>query len=127
MGLTWAAGYGVLGLIYSVLNPKPPRGVWESILHAIPGNASIGFIFGSVFAVILSVAERHRRLEDLSLARVALWGALGPVLIIGTMQLVFWGNFQWDQMLKMALNTGGFSAGTVALARRGESRLLEGE
>jgi len=118
-GLTWAVGYFVLGVIYSVTTGG-------SILSAIPGNTSVGFIFGSTFAVILSVAERHRKLEDLSLLRVALWGALVPLIIVGAMQLGFQGHLHWD-LLRGALVTGCFSSGSVALAKRSDTKLLEDE
>ena len=118
-GLTWAVGWVALGMGYSLFHGA-------SILSAIPGNASVGFIFGSVFAVILSVAERHRRLEDLSIPRMGLWGALTALLIVGALQLGFQGTLHWD-LLSAALFTGTFSAGHVALAKRADTKLFEGD
>ena len=124
-GLTWAVGFVAIGLGDIVVH-----GSWEYIFRRMPGDVILGFIFGGAFAVVLSVAERHRRLEDLSLWRVALWGASGAFLTLGATYLVFWGELlavNWGEVLWLALIAGGFSSGSLALARRGESKLLEGE
>jgi hypothetical protein len=84
------------------------------------------FIAGSVFAVILSVVERHHRLEDLSLRRVALWGGLSTLVVFGSYGL-FFGHVNWGMTVPLILSAGGFSAGTVAIAKRAERKLLEGE
>jgi hypothetical protein len=98
------------------------------MLAAIPGNAAIGFVFGSVFAVIFGITERHRRLEDLSIPRMGLWGALTALLIVGGIQLGFLGTLHWETVLTLALFSGGLSSGSLALARRAEpKRLEEGE
>lgn len=121
-GLTWAAGFAVFGVVLGIL-----QGAGAAMLAVIPGNAFVGFIFGSVFAVVLSIAERHRRLEDLSLPRMGLWGALSALLIVGGIQLGFLGTLHWETVLTLALFSGGLSSGSLALARRAEPKQIHGE
>jgi hypothetical protein len=103
------------------------QGAGAAILTVLPGNAFIGFIFGSVFAVVLSIAERHRRLEDLSIPRMGLWGALAALLVAGGVQLAFKGTLYWETLLILAVFSGGLSSGSLALARRAEPKLIEGD
>ena len=41
----------------------------------------LGFIAGILFSVLLTLAERHRRFDQMSLPRFAVWGAAGGVLL----------------------------------------------
>ena len=84
-----------------------------------------GFLAGASFAVILSVAERHHSLEDLSLRRVALWGA-GGGLVLSLIPLA--AGIPMAYLLgPLVINAGigaGMATGSVILARRAESRSL---
>ena len=51
--------------------------MWPQTL-AIPGFAG-----GLLFAALLPIAERRRRLEDVPLARVCLWGLVAGLLVGG--------------------------------------------
>ena len=84
------------------------------------------FFAGSLFAVILSIVERRHRLEELSLRRVALWGGLGTLLAAGFGDLFFL-HVNWQMTVPLILAAAGFSAGTVALAKRADRKLIEGE
>jgi peptidoglycan/LPS O-acetylase OafA/YrhL len=121
-GLMWAVGSvaffsGFLALV----------GRSDGILISIPYFASFGFIVGGVFAGILSMTERHRRLEDLSLRRVALWGAIGGLLVTVAFNLVNAGTVYWQALLTISLLSAGLSSGTVALAKRADRKLIEGD
>jgi len=82
---------------------------------------------GGAYGSILALAERNSRLEDLPLWRVGLWGALGSFLVVGGVSLIM-GNFpgfgMWSAITGLS---GAFAAGQVALAKRGERQLMEGE
>ena len=80
-----------------------------------------------VFAVIVIVAERHRRLEDLSIPRIGLWGALAVLLLTGGLELAVSGAMDWVTVLTLSVIAGGLSSGTVALAKRSNTNLLEGD
>ena len=88
-------------------------------------NSVAGFIAGTAFAVILSVAERNHSLEDLSLRRVALWGA-GGGLLVSLIPLAV--GIPLTYLLgPLIINAGigaGMAGGSVAMAKRAENRLI---
>jgi hypothetical protein len=121
-GLTWALGwagfFGVLGVIF---------GAYSVPRLALVGGF-MGFIAGSAFGVILSITERRHRLEDLSLWRTALWGGLGGLLVAGSFNLLGGsGGLVWSFVATMAFSGAVSSAGPVAVARRADTKLIEGE
>ncbi len=98
---------------------------------------SIGFTAGISFAVILSIAERRKTLDQLSLRRVALWGGIGGMaLMLFAMALkIGAGESQFGQVLTFYLPVlvfngligAGFASVSVALARQAEAKLTEGD
>ena len=95
-------------------------------MWSIPIGGFFGFVLGSGFASILSLTERHRKLGDLSLPRVGLWGAIGGFLVTVAFNLVLGGTIYWGAVLTVALFSAGFSSGSVALAKRSDAKLIEG-
>ena len=81
MGLTWAVGctlVGMLGVVvFYTLFPSAPDvfDVW------IPVFAYPGFFGGVIFSVLLWFAESGRRFDELSLPRIATWGAVAGLLL----------------------------------------------
>jgi hypothetical protein len=77
MGLTWAAGWALVGALIELL--MDPMGslvdVWVTAL-AIPG-----FLGGAVFSTVLRIAEGLRRFDELSLPRFGAWGAVTGLLL----------------------------------------------
>lgn len=72
MGLTWALAWGIVGggLMEAVVDPRGEiLDMWPQTL-AIPG-----LITGMLFAGMLALMPGRRRIDDLSMRRVALWGA----------------------------------------------------
>ena len=121
-GLTWAIPYGAFWGGFMALQGFD----MSTILTAALANGIGMFIAGSVFAVILSLAERRHTLEELSLRRVALWAGLGTLLVVGFVDL-FVGTVWWQAAVPLILSAGGFGAATVALAKRADRKLIEGE
>ena len=74
MGLTWAAGWTLVGMlgvvVFYTLFPNVPDvfDVW------IPVFAYSGFFGGVIFSAVLRIAEGGRRFDELSLPRIAVWG-----------------------------------------------------
>jgi hypothetical protein len=120
-GLMWAVVSVAYFSPFEVLGGRA-----ESLWIGIPFFAGFGFIMGGAFAAILSLAERHRRLEDLSLWRVALWGALGGLVFLGGATLVFRAPEPMGWLV-LPLLTAGLGSGSVALAKRADRKLIEGE
>jgi len=126
MGLTWAAGWVVLWGIPILI--AAGFGAFEGMtagtfLGGALFVASCGFIAGSAFGTILSVFERRKRLEELSLKRSALMGGI----VGGLGGLVIFGITLWIQLVIVTTLGVGFALGTVALAKRADRKLLEGE
>lgn len=96
-----------------------------TILRIALSNLVGGFLAGATFAVILSVTERNRSLEDLSLKRVALWGAAGGMLL-SLIPIAY--GFPVAYLLgPLVINGGigaGMAAGSIVMARRNENRQL---
>ena len=85
MGLTWALGWAVAGLLIGVssllLPGLPWAGLFEVFDAPLPALAVPGFFAGVFFSAVLGIAGRRRRFSELSLPRFAAWGALGGLLL----------------------------------------------
>jgi hypothetical protein len=118
---TWAIGWAGIGTAMGLLAGIHLRFLFQLVL----GNAVAGGIVGGTFAVIVSVAEGRRTLEDLSLKRIALWGGLGSV-VLTALPLGF--GAPLSILLRPLLINGflgaAFAAGTVAIAKQAPDREL---
>lgn len=85
MGATWALTWVAAGLaigVSSILLPSLPWHRFFEIFDApLPALALPGFIGGALFSVVLGVAGRKLRFDQLSLPAFTAWGALGGVLL----------------------------------------------
>lgn len=117
MGVLWGAA-GALGgfAIEMILNILPGPDdwlgvdIWPAVL-AIPS-----FVGGVLFSVLVSIAERRRRFEELSFPRFGLWGAItGAVIgfLLGLPVVL---------LAPMALVGGASAATSLALARKATKR-----
>jgi hypothetical protein len=91
-----------------------------------------GFAAGGAFAVVLSIAERRHTLADLSLRRVALWGGIGGgSLVLATVLILSLAGIPMTgELFAIGLTVllgVGFGTGTVALAKRADTKLIEGD
>jgi hypothetical protein len=85
MGLTWAIGWALAGLLIGVTSKLLPGLPWDSFFEVfdapLPALAIPGFFGGAFFSMVLGIAGRHRRFAELSLPRFAAWGAVGGLLL----------------------------------------------
>lgn len=86
MGLIWAAGWALVGVLIGVTSKVlPGLPFWDSFFDVfdapLPALAIPGFVGGVLFAVVLGIAGHRRRFEELSLPRFAAWGAVGGLLL----------------------------------------------
>jgi hypothetical protein len=86
MGLTWAAGWAVAGVLIGVTSKLLPGLPWDFFFEVfdapLPALAVPGFFGGVFFSAVLGIAGRRRRFRELSLPRFAAWGAVGGLLLI---------------------------------------------
>jgi hypothetical protein len=127
-GLTWAAGWGVLGAVHGLVLGIFKPWQWEfynPILTTARGYAIAGLIAGTGFGALLMALDRGKTLGALSYRRFGAWGAAGgalvPVLVHLTRGLT--SSSGWGDVAATALVTailGGLSAvGTLRVVRNG--------
>ncbi len=141
MGLTWAAGWSLVGGLLAVLPGAMPVG-FPSLLELVVGFvaqfAAMGFVGGVAFSAVLGMTEGRRRFDQMSLPRFAGWGALGGLFLsvlkdsIGLSLLGLLGSagvagFTITGAISagvVALLGAGSAAGSLALARRADDQEL---
>ncbi len=123
MGLTWGLGGAFLGMLMEFVDPQGLiADIWPAVL-AYPA-----FLGGVAFSVVLGVVARRRRFDELSLPQFAGWGALGGLLLGGSVVVLALarGNVQdpWPAAaLILGVPTVGCAlaaAGSLAFARMAE-------
>jgi hypothetical protein len=127
MALTWAVIWAPFGPLAGMI--LDPDGRMDEPWIAI--GAFPGFLCGLVFSVVLAITERRRGIHELSLARVAAWGAAGGFLLmvllnssfIGTpnTEHLFW-RARWIITAGVTLLSAASAAGSLALARMAKKR-----
>ena len=125
-GLSWALGWagvwGVFLLVMAGLGRLQGWDFWYTVRAELLVGGG-GFIAGSVFGVGLSILERHKKLEDLSFRRIALWGGVGGLILAAG-----FGLQHLPQTIVLTLLGIGSATGSVALAKRGsDPTLLEAD
>lgn len=85
MGLSWAVGWAIGGLLIGVASILLPGLPWDGFFAVfdapLPALAVPGFFAGLFFSAVLGIAGRRRRFQELSLPRFAAWGAVGGLLL----------------------------------------------
>ena len=130
MGLTWAVGWVLGGVLIGVTSLLLPNLLlWEVLFEAmdplVPLLALPGFVGGAVFSAVLGIAGRRHRFDELSLPRFAAWGAVGGLLVSAPIMIAL--GFSPPSLAVgtlMALLCAGSATGSLALARIAEDREL---
>lgn len=129
MGLTWGLAGALLGFGMEFVDPNGEiADIWPAIF-AYPA-----FLGGVLFSVVLGIAGRHRRFEDLSMPLMAGWGALGGLLVslipasmvgvgLASANVSIW-KITAALVVPLTLGSALAAAGSLALARRAEGRQL---
>ena len=126
MGVMWALVWAPVALLLGILVIDPDNSMDEMwpVVGALPG-----FVGGVVFSIVLAIAARRRRFDELSVPRFAAWGALAG-FIVGMLPFVLGTPTSAVPLWQLALAIVGAitllcaasAAGSLALARMGERR-----
>lgn len=85
MGVAWALIWAAFGLLVGAASNVLPFLPWRYFFDIwdapLPALGMPGFIGGIFFSIILGRAAARSRFEDLSIPRVAAWGAAGGLLL----------------------------------------------
>ncbi|HEX9693251.1 MAG TPA: hypothetical protein VGA22_14250 [Gemmatimonadales bacterium] len=132
MGLTWAIVGFVAGMGIELIHNIWPNPVGSAVDIWPAALAYPGFLGGVAFSVVLGIAGRRRRFDELTLPGVAVWGAVGGLLVslvpaamvalgLATPNVPLW---QLTLALAGPFTIGGAIAasGSLALARMAENR-----
>lgn len=129
MALTWAVVWAPLGVLIGMI--VDPDGSMDE--PWVAAGAYPGLLCGVVFSAVLGITDGRRRFDELSLSRVAAWGAVSGLLVIvlpftgvlGTpnTEHPFW---RWRVIIIVAVTLlSSISAvGSVLLARMAKKREL---
>ena len=142
MGLTWALGWALVGVLIGVSSRLLPGLPWDRFFEVfdapLPALAIPGFVGGVLFSVVLGIAARRRRFEELSLPRFAVLGAVGGLLLslvpaamdaVGLLSGAPPNGEMWRTTAVIAvpfmLLSAASASATLALARRAGVESLE--
>jgi hypothetical protein len=85
LGVTWAAGWALAGLLIGVTSKLTPGLPWDYFFDVfdapLPALAIPGFVGGVLFSAVLGIAGRRHTFDQLSVPRFAAWGAVGGLLL----------------------------------------------
>jgi hypothetical protein len=114
IAFTWAAAWGVVGLVPRWIlgfNPDAPFPIIFGV---------VGFFAGLTFSALLGLTAGRRRLDEMSLPRFAAWGAAGGLLLSGVFSKL--ASLAWADVLAVAPTFAVASAicatASLAIARR---------
>ena len=141
MGLTWAAGWALVGVLIGVTSRLLPGLPWDAFFEVfdapLPALAIPGFFGGALFSMVLGIAGRRRRFAELSLPRFGAWGAVGGLLLslvpaalvavgLASVESGVLGLWQLTAAISgpLTLLSAVSATGTLALARMAEKREL---
>jgi hypothetical protein len=122
MGLIWAIPWAVVAvLIGMVVDPDESMDEMWPLIGAYPG-----FLGGVLFSIVLSIAERHGKVGELSVRRFGVWGAVAGFLI-GVLPFLLGTPRSDIDVVRLATIVIGSmtgmgavsAAGSLALAKRG--------
>jgi MFS family permease len=131
IALTWAVLWAPFGVLAGlILDPTDTMEEPWPALGAYPG-----FLCAVVFSIVLAFAARRRRLAELSLSQVAVWGTISALLVIAPLFTGLLGTpntehaiWQWRYVIlgTIVLLSAISAVGTVLVARMTNKRALSG-
>jgi len=126
-GLLWAMAWSPIGPIIGYIVDRD--GKMDEPWIAV--GVFPAFMSGLIFCAVLAIAERGRRFDELSLARIVRWGALSGALVgalpfalgdTGGKPIPLW---LFGFPLYVGLLSASSAAGNLLLARKAEFNLMD--
>lgn len=140
MGLTWAVAWGISGFVIGALSNVFPGALWDVFFGIFDAPllalAIPGFVGGILFSIVLGIAARRRRFEELSLPRFTALGAVGgfflsllPAALILMDPESAAGIWQVTAVLGVpfTLLSAASATGSLLIARNGEAPAVLGD
>ncbi|MEP6835755.1 MAG: hypothetical protein ABJB74_20375 [Gemmatimonas sp.] len=127
MGVIWALVWAPLAILIGtrIIDPTDAMDEMWWMVGAIPG-----FLSGVTFSIVLGIAGRRRKLNELSVKRTAGWGAVAGALI-GCLPFLLgdtggrpWILLAGGVVSSITVLSAASAAGSLALAQRAEKRAL---
>lgn len=128
MALAWGVVWSPVGVLAGII--LDPGGSMDEMWVAI--GAYPGFLCGAVFSAAVGIAEGRRGLNELSLSRVAAWGAVSGLLVgvlpfvVGTVNtalpLWLWGIVTAGAVTVLSSASAVGTALIARMARKGAFR-----
>ena len=130
MGLTWAVVWFGTGMIMLLGFLLTTGSTGADVPYPL-GFGAFGFVAGVAFSGLLGLVEGHRRFDQMSLLRFAVWGAVGGFLLsaifVVVVAIVEDSAFLSNLLVLgpvFAVGGAGSAAGALAVARRADDREL---
>ena len=133
VALAWAVVWSPVGVLTGII--VDPGGSMDEMWVAI--GAYPGFLCGAVFYAVVGVAEGRRGLNELSLSRVAAWGAVSGLLVgvlpfvLGTVNtalpLWLWGIVTAGAVTILSSASAVGTAWIARMAKKGALRGASGD
>jgi hypothetical protein len=129
VAVSWAVGWaGVLSVATVVIDLLGGYG-WTPTLPNLAANAvlfgAMGFLGGVSFSVVLAIAGRRRRFEEMSLPTFTGWGVIGGIGLGVLMALTSVGGFSVATLITSvvfgSILGGGSAGGSLILARKADA------
>jgi len=118
MGVTWGVAWSGAGLLLAIITGFKADAPFPLIFGVL------GFFAGIIFSAFLALTEGRRSIDQMSLPRVAGWGAAGGLLLSALFAKA--ASLGMGDVLAIAptfaLASAVCASGSLALARRAERR-----
>jgi hypothetical protein len=128
-GLSWGVVWGIAGAVLSpglrILANAPDRAIENVVIFGMVSRW-YGFLAGSIFGLVVMIAGRRRRFDELGVRDPGRWGVSASLLfILPPMGYTMWSRgADWWRSADLAYLSGGIllsvgcAIGTLLIARR---------
>jgi hypothetical protein len=77
LGAIWGAVWFPVGIVVGLVFTRLYDPTWTNFLSGLAAWTVIGVSSGATFALLVAMFERNRTIQQLAVARLALWGMIG--------------------------------------------------